>query len=800
MKLEDLLALGKCIDLVEEFVDKNIIRKKKINFNKIRDNFNSLNSIKEEERQSRLYKNILNKLDSIIKRDLPIETHFIIGGHGGIIINNIGFCEFDSPKYAMDALLKKMQLAVETNMPYNLEIAVSCLEWTNENYPEKITEFLRLFKLGKFEIINPSFSQPYNLIIGPESNIKQFEYGIKSLKRLGLKSNIYYCSESSLHPQIPQILENFNIKYGSLRTRLLGINPTSNSANINWIGLDNSSIETIIDQSGVFNGEYWHGTFFKEIPNLLFQAVSRPFMEYIVYSNIEDFRNPQPYQDEVWRISKFSEIFGTFLRCSEFFTLIEKNGEYKYQRDEFLLGDYLFIRSELFLNNKNSEIILLSTEVINCILGIWDNKSNDSFFTDLWKKLLLTQAHDCYVVPFIRPGDYSKTQLGKKELESVELQSSNITISDLSIQIHQEIQKKSRDFINKSLSYLAKELGEEKSSSKKASKKFFVFNPTPYDRRDVISIYSNQNSLLKVIESIPGFGYKIFSYTEENMLDTNNKQTFYYNMQILEDLKTIQIEFKKDKVFKLKFHTTKDYELYLEEQYRDKIEDRNIIIGKLENQVFKIKIIQYNEINRLEFYIDSPSLQEIRLTPNFDIQKTFINYPFGVEETKRSKIQTLDFLWLKGSDKGIIYIQKNSQQFNINRKTFEIRNFLNGKGKYEIAISITHENDSFFLSNYVESFYFKLLGVPIDDRYTFNEKAGTFLKIEPKISVINLWRRKSGSYLRVFNSSNKELNFKFNTKLIRSSIKELDFQYKELSQLESNQCKIGPWKIKTFKF
>ncbi len=800
MELENILALKKAIDLVEEFVEKNIIRKKKINFNKIREKFSNLKNIKEEEKQVKAYNNILSKLNSIIKGDLLIKTHFIIGGHGGIIINNIGFCEFDSPNYAMDTLLKKMQLAVETKMPYNLEIAISCLEWLSENYPEKITEFLRLFKLGKFEIINPSYSQPYNLIIGPESNIKQLEYGIKSLKKLGLKSNIYYCSESSLHPQIPQILESFNIKYGSLRTRLLGINPTSNSAYINWIGLDNTSIDTVIDQSGVFNGEYWHGTFFKEIPNLLFQAVARPFMNYIVYSNLEDFRNPQPYHEEIWRISKFSEIFGKFLRCSEFFTLIEKNGEYKYQRDEFLLGDYLFIRSELFLNNKNSEIILLSAEVINCILGIWDNNSNDSFFTDLWKKLLLTQAHDCYVVPFIRPGDYSKTQLGKKELESVEFQSSNITISDLSIQIHQEIQKKSRDFINKSLSYLAKELGEEKSSSKKASKKFFVFNPTPYDRRDVISIYSNQNSILKVIESIPGFGYKIFSFTEENMLDTNNKQTYYYNMQILEDLKTIQIEFEKNKVFELKFHTTKDYRLYLKEHYKDKIEDRNIIIGKVENQAFKIEIIQYNEINRLEFYIDSHSLQEIRLTPNLDIKKTFINYPFGVEETKRSKIQTLDFLWLKGSDKGIIYIQKNSQQFNINRETFEIRNFLNGKGKYEIAMSITQEKDSLFSSYYVESFYFKLLGVQIDDKYNFNKKAGTFLKIEPKISVINLWRRNSGSYLRVFNPSNKELNFKFNSKLIRSSLKELDFKYDELSQLESNQCKIGPWKIKTFKF
>ena len=138
MELENILALKTTIDLVEEFYNKNIIRKTKINFNKIRDKINSIKNIKEEERQTRIFKKILNKLESIVKRDLLITTYFIIGGHGRIIINNIGFCEFDSPKYAMDALLRKMQLAVDTNMPYNLEIAISCLEWVTENYPEKM--------------------------------------------------------------------------------------------------------------------------------------------------------------------------------------------------------------------------------------------------------------------------------------------------------------------------------------------------------------------------------------------------------------------------------------------------------------------------------------------------------------------------------------------------------------------------------------------------------------------------------------------------------------------------------------
>ncbi|MFX0141938.1 MAG: hypothetical protein ACFFDN_50340, partial [Candidatus Hodarchaeota archaeon] len=375
MKLaqENILALEKVIDVIKEFSDKNPIKKYKFNYKKIKERINQLKGLKNRDNYSKqeLYDAILRKLKVIIKREFHPEIYFIIGGHGGIIINDIGFCEFDSPKFALNCLIEKMELAIKTNMPYHIEIAISCLDWLKCKYPELFSKFLRLYQQGKFEIINPTYSQPYSLIIGPESNIKQIEYGMNILKKLKLECNIYYCSESSLHPQIPQIIKGFKIDFASLRTRLLGSNPTSSSGKIDWIGLDNTKISTITEQSGVFNGEYWHGTFFREIPNLLFQAISRPFMKYILYSSIEDFVMSQQYQEEIWRISRFSEIFGKFISCSEFFQLADKEGEYQYNRDNFVLGENIFIPSKLFLNNKYCEMILLTAEILNCILGLF---------------------------------------------------------------------------------------------------------------------------------------------------------------------------------------------------------------------------------------------------------------------------------------------------------------------------------------------------------------------------------------------------------------------------------------------
>ncbi|MFX1449422.1 MAG: hypothetical protein ACFFCM_01185 [Promethearchaeota archaeon] len=816
---QDLKALDDILELIKKFTDKNPIKKYKINYNRIREKINQLKTLEnvDKETKERSIYDILKKIRFIIRREFHPKIFFIVGGHGGIIIEDVGFCEFDFPEYAINRLIEKMNLAIETNMPYNIEIAMSCLEWLKNRHPKKISEFLRLFKKGRFEIINPTYTQPYNLIIGPESNIKQYEYGLRVLKELELDCNIFYCSESSLHPQIPQILKGFNIKFGSLRTRLLGQNPTSNSGYIDWIGLDDTKISTITDQTSVFNGEYWHGTFFREIPSLLFQSVARPFMKHIIYSSIEDFIMPQSHQKEIWRISKFSNIFGEFLLCSDFFEKIEKDGEFKFNRDQFSIGDYIFIPGDLFLNNKICESSLISAEVVNCVLGLFNENSNDSFFNELWKKLLLTQAHDNYAVPFITSGAYSAQQLSNEEYNKLKLNNEIISISDLSLRLQEEIQNKCKSFIEKNLHKLTTFLEKDPNISNKIIKNLIIFNPMPFSRRDIFAIelkldnpadisliseksieFQYQNSILKFIPEVPPVGYKIYSIIKKESKPSKS-QTFFYDLEILKDNKTIEVKFLNKKIFELTFKSNYDYILSIEDHFKTNIEDFYLIKGKIENNEFLIKIAQYENVNRLEFSLISNSLRQIILNPTIKIEKSFINYPFGIEETKRSNIQTLDFLWLKGKREGILYMQKNSQKFIINRDNFKIRNLISTRGEFRFAIVITGENDTNSILNYVNSFNFKLLGIETNFNYNINTKSRSFLSIEPQISFINLWRRKNNSFLRIFNPINEENRIELNGPLIKNPLKEVNLNYKEIQSIPDHQIEIKPWKIKTIK-
>jgi len=512
-------------------------------------------------------------------------------------------------------------------------------------------------------------------------------------------------------------------------------------------------------------------------------------------------------------------VLGKFISCTEIFDAIKVDGQFEYSRDFFSLGKYIFVKSDLFLNNKNCEIALATAEILNCVLGLFNEISNVSL-DDLWKRFLLTQAHDNYAVPFVHHGDYSAQQLSQSEYERLNIKTGSTSISDLSIKIQKEIQTICTDFVNKSLEKLIENLRKRPEPTKKKGFDFLIFNPTNYRRRDIVKIpiglddpskmmilsdkdelmdFTYDNSIIKFLPEVQPIGYKIYSLVERDERKNEVELNFLYELEIKAQ-KIIEISYNNSKVYELKFNASSDYKLSIKENERNSIENRYLIQGTVGNRTFNLEVIQYNRVNRLEFILESILLDEIILTPAFQVSKSFINYPFGTEETKRSNIQTLDFLWLMGGDKSIIYIQKNSQKFFINRENFEIRNSVKPSGKYEFSISIIHENN--FLTVYQQLYIYKfnLLGTKIQGTYDYVKMEDSMLSLNPEINLINLWRRNNKKFLRILNPSNKKKTVEFNGLLVKDNLKLIDFNYQPIKNLKENELVIYPWKINTLKF
>ncbi|MFX1445209.1 MAG: hypothetical protein ACFFHV_17485, partial [Promethearchaeota archaeon] len=105
---EEIQALDKIIGLVKDFIDKNPIIQIKFNFNRIKEKIVNLKNEVNTERYHK-FKKLLKRIESIVWKEIRPKIYHIFGGHGGVIINDIGFCEFDSPKFALDRLIDRMK-------------------------------------------------------------------------------------------------------------------------------------------------------------------------------------------------------------------------------------------------------------------------------------------------------------------------------------------------------------------------------------------------------------------------------------------------------------------------------------------------------------------------------------------------------------------------------------------------------------------------------------------------------------------------------------------------------------------
>jgi hypothetical protein len=142
---------------------------------------------------------------------------------------------------------------------------------------------------------------------------------------------------------------------------------------------------------------------------------------------------------------------------------------------------------------------------------------------------------------------------------------------------------------------------------------------------------------------------------------------------------------------------------------------------------------------------------------------------------------------------------KNSQRFLIDRVNFTIRNIITPNSKFEFAILIPDDPKVRSAIHQSNAFQFKLLGVKFDRSYEFPKKSGSFLSIHLPVILINLWRRKNQSYLRLCNSSYCDQELEISSPLFPNLMKEIDFTYEELKVLSENKITIRPWKIVTLK-
>ena len=173
------------------------------------------------------------------------QAYFIDGYHGGIYGHYpVGQTAFIAQK-----------LRQNPNWNINIEIEPESWEVVRQRDPEGYEAFKRLFKdqsveSGRIEYVNPTYAQSYFFGTSGESAIRQFEYGIRLIRKHFPEAvfTTYSAEEPCFTSCLPYILKSFGFSYASTKnpnTMWGGYVSAYGGELVNWVGPDGTRLTTV---------------------------------------------------------------------------------------------------------------------------------------------------------------------------------------------------------------------------------------------------------------------------------------------------------------------------------------------------------------------------------------------------------------------------------------------------------------------------------------------------------------------------------------------------------------------------
>lgn len=329
------------------------------------------------------------------------KAYFIDGYHGGIW----GHYPEGYTSYVVN------QLKEHPDWKANLEIEPETWDRVENMDADSYHKLQEFFKdqsaKGRVEYVNPTYAQGYLFNISGESIISQFHYGIKKVHEHFPTAifTSYSSEEPCFTSALPQILTSFGYTNASLKnpnTCWGGYTRAHGGELVNWIGPDGTGITTVPRYAIEIlkPGSAW-----ETIGN-----ANSP--EYIHAAFDYGIKNPigMTLQDAGWKL-------GPWLKKNQY-----KPSEYTTWRNYFEnvadkknITDWNFSQEDVLVSLvwgsqvlqklaqevRASENKIIQAEKI-AFLDLLENgvAYPENRFQMAWQPLLLSQHHDCWIVPY----------------------------------------------------------------------------------------------------------------------------------------------------------------------------------------------------------------------------------------------------------------------------------------------------------------------------------------------------------------------------------------------------------------
>lgn len=336
------------------------------------------------------------------------KAYFIDGYHGGVYGHY--------PKGYTGFIMEKLK-----ENPFwkiNLEIEPETWDSVLVREPAALKEFQELFAdqsmTGRIEYVSPAYGQPYLYNISGESIIRQFSYGMKKLRDYfpGVVFTSYSSEEPCFTSALPQILTSFGYKYASLKnpnTCWGGYTRAYGGELVNWIGPDGTKLITVprYETEGLVPNSTWQTEAWTNSPKYIKDALNY------------GIKNPvaMTLQDAGWRNGPWIGKGDRGYQPTEYKTwrdyianasIKTPTQDWKFSQEDIQVslvwGSQVLQKIAQEVRVSENKIVM--AEKMAALGRVYQNTPwPQAAMDEAWRTLLLSQHHDCWIVPYNgRPG------------------------------------------------------------------------------------------------------------------------------------------------------------------------------------------------------------------------------------------------------------------------------------------------------------------------------------------------------------------------------------------------------------
>jgi alpha-mannosidase len=328
---------------------------------------------------------------------------FVDGYHGGIY----GHYPPSFTQFMVDSM------RAHPDWKLNLEIEPATWDFVSTHTPDAYAAFKQLAAdqsvSGRIEFINPAYAQGYLWNISGESIIQQFARGREKIR--AHFSNAQFATYSSEEPcftsALPGVLKSFGFKYAVLKnpdTCWGGYTRAFGGELVNWIGPDGTAIPTVprYAMESLKPNSTWETIASSSTPEFVraaFQAgIGHPIGMCI--------------QDAGWQNGPWLKHVGHVYEPTEYTTwrnyfenvAIQKPAEdWSFSQEDvqvsLVWGAQVLQRIAQEVRRAENHVV--TAEKMATLAGVYQQTAwPEASLDEAWRTLMLSQHHDCWVVPY----------------------------------------------------------------------------------------------------------------------------------------------------------------------------------------------------------------------------------------------------------------------------------------------------------------------------------------------------------------------------------------------------------------